>query len=201
MFSCLICALYEFCPNPVVKPAEGVCEQSIMQFPPWLVLHSEQFVFFTFQEIQSLEWGDYAGITSFFFKEKKIYISHDFIGNLGNICWNDLQVKKKKQYKFVQDSTAGFHLFSADNWDIFLENLASVSGSVGDQKLSPGSGCIKLSSGTGIPQTHLESWGVVWNVQENGKWYQPHFSAQIPFQSRLSQRSNDAAQTLCFWEW
>lgn len=55
MFACLICALYEFCPNPVAKPAEEVCEQSIMQFPPWLVLYSEQFVFFTFQEIQSLE--------------------------------------------------------------------------------------------------------------------------------------------------
>lgn len=47
MFSCLICDLHEFCPNPVVKPAEEVGEQSIMQFPPWLVLHSEQFVFFT----------------------------------------------------------------------------------------------------------------------------------------------------------
>lgn len=98
MFSCLICDLHEFCPNPVVKPAEEVGEQSIMQFPPWLVLHSEQFVFFTFQEIQSLEWGDYAGITSIFFKEKKIYSSHDFIGNLGSICWNDLQVRRKIVY-------------------------------------------------------------------------------------------------------
>lgn len=44
-----------------------------------LVLHSEQIAFFTFQTIQTLETGDYAGVISFFFLkfflEKKIYNS------------------------------------------------------------------------------------------------------------------------------
>jgi len=72
----LICVLYSFSPNPVVKPAGvasagEVCEQSVTQSVPWVILHFEQVVFYTFQKIQSLEWGDYAGITSFSFKERK----------------------------------------------------------------------------------------------------------------------------------
>lgn len=187
MFSCLICALYEFCPNPVVKPAEEVCEQSIMQFPPWLVLHSEQFVFFTFQEIQSLEWGDYAGITSFFLKEKKkIHSSYDFIGNLGNICWNDLQVRKKKVvHEFMQDSTAGFHLLSAGNWDTFLQNLTSVSRSVGDQKLSPGS--------ISVYKTLLWQWypsDSLWSPEELGEMFRRMESGISPiFQHRSLSKS------------
>lgn len=176
MFSCLICDLHEFCPNPVVKPAEEVCEQSIMQFPPWLVFHSQQFVFFTFQEIQSLEWGDYAGITFFFKEKKKIYSSHDFVGNLGNICWNDLQVRKKIVYEFLQDSTAGFYLLSTGNWYTFLQNLSQDLLETRNWILAL-SRCIKLSAGSGIPQTYCRVLRSLVKISGGWKVLLAHFSA------------------------
>lgn len=48
-------------PVAVVSAGE-LCEQSIMQCSPWLVLHPEQLVFFTFQKIQFLDLGNLGKI-------------------------------------------------------------------------------------------------------------------------------------------
>lgn len=83
-----------------------------------------------------------------------------------------------------------------------MQNLTSVSESVGDQKLSPGS--------VSVYKTLLWQWypsHTLWSPEELGEMFRRIESGISPiFQHRShskagSQWFNDAAQTLWFWEW